>query len=607
MAFEILLAILDYFQNIISRWFGIPLPIRVINFPITDNCNSKCVMCNVWKDKADNELTPIQIRAILGRNLFSKVKHLGVSGGEPTLREDLVQCIESILDSLVNLKTLSITSHGFHSKKWSIILPEIKKLCTLKGVSLSINISIDGVGVNHEKIRRIKNGWKQVEATINVVRSNNVKLQLQSTISKGNLYSVNEIAWYAKKLDIEVIFRMAVNIRRLYNENIISNEALNYEERGFLADFFASDLLASIKTSRGRRMYYQFMANELQKPLISRGSMPCIFQQEGVLIDSFGKMSPCSVTNLDFPEDALNIQINGDKVKHIRKKLVEKTCDGCVHDQSGRWSLRQLFWYEVSNYRIIHLLLTVNKLLIDLIRIRFTSPTVLSKKVLIVGAYGGEHVGDSAILGGVISRLNRIYGNVEYDVFSTRVSRTRFWTKTLSYHDQINVVSLKDCLQFTYQAVVYAGGPIMEDPIRLLKLLNLINRKRSHGSDFIIEGCGWGPFKTNFGKALAYKLVEKASSITLRDEFPDFYLQHAVKQDPAFDYLNGVDKAQDGLFHERLSEILEELSHNGSKVVAINLRPMWSKFVDGEFVTPLFMTKLLDDIVNSIPRDYSIA
>ena len=43
-----------------------------------------------------------------------------------------------------------------------------------------------------------------------------------------------------------------------------------------------------------------------------------------------------------------------------------------------------------------------------------------SNKVLIVGAYGGEHVGDSAILGGVISELNKKYGHAEYDVLSTR-------------------------------------------------------------------------------------------------------------------------------------------------------------------------------------------
>ena len=121
--------IVDYFRSYLFSSFGIPMHPTVINFPITDNCNSKCVMCNVWKDNAENELTPNKIGEILGRSEFSKVRHLGISGGEPTLREDLVQCVQVILESLNNLKSLSITSHGFHSKKWSQILPLIKKLC----------------------------------------------------------------------------------------------------------------------------------------------------------------------------------------------------------------------------------------------------------------------------------------------------------------------------------------------------------------------------------------------------------------------------------------------------------------------------------------------
>lgn len=598
--------LIDYFLGRLMTRTGFSRYPRVINFPITDNCNSKCVMCNVWKEKAENELTPNKIAEILGRSEFSKVRHLGISGGEPTLREDLVQCVQVILESLNNLKSLSITSHGFHSKKWSQILPLIKELCVQRGVSLSVNISVDGIGLNHEKIRRIKNGWKQVEATIEVVKTNNVKLQLQSTISKGNLYSVNEIAWYAKRKNIEVIFRMAVNIRRLYNGDIISNESLDYEERGFLADFFGSKLLKSINTSRGRKMYYWFMARELQKAKLSRGDMPCIFQNEGVLIDSFGKLSPCSVTNLDFPEDALNIDFKSNNVKKVRKTLVDTTCEGCVHDQSGRWSLLQLISFEFSNFNIIQKFVAVSDLTSDLLKIRFQRPRVKSNKVLIVGAYGGEHVGDSAILGGVISRLNKKYGHAEYDVLSTRVSRTRFWTKTLAYADQISVVNLNDCLQFRYKSVVYAGGPIMEDPIRLFKLLTLVNRKHYYGSDFIIEGCGWGPFKTKLGRNIANTLVKKSSSITLRDEFPDFNLPHAVKQDPAFDYLNEVNKTRDGLYQKRLSEIFDDLSHTNHRTVAINLRPMWSKFIDGEAITPEFMINLLNDIINSIPKDYHI-
>ena len=95
--------LIDYFLGRLMTITGSSRYPRVINFPITDNCNSKCVMCNVWKDKAENELTPNKIGEILGRSEFSKVRHLVISGGEPTLRVDLVQCVHVILESLNNL------------------------------------------------------------------------------------------------------------------------------------------------------------------------------------------------------------------------------------------------------------------------------------------------------------------------------------------------------------------------------------------------------------------------------------------------------------------------------------------------------------------------
>ena len=597
--------LVDFVHGQMASWMGISRYPRVVNFPITDNCNSKCVMCNVWKEKVENELSPVQIRHILSRKEFSKVRHLGISGGEPTLREDLQECVLAIVESLKSLKTISITSHGFHSKKWAILLPRLKEICESKKVTLNINISVDGIGRNHEKIRRVKNGWQQVESTIGFVKENGLKLQLQSTISKGNLYSVNEIAWYAKRINVEVVFRMAVNIRRLYNEKIISSEALDFEERGFLADFFASDLLRSIKTSRGRRMYYRFMSDELQNPIVSRGNMPCVFQNEGVLIDSFGKLSPCSVTNLDFLEDAMTIDFISDQVTLIRKTLIDTTCNGCVHDQSGRWSIWQLIWSEVSHNSLIKKLLSATKLILDLVRIRFVNTSVKSEKILIIGAYGGEHVGDSAILGGVISRINNQYGQIKYDVLSTRVSRTSFWVKTLTFASQIKVISLKECLDVKYKAVVYAGGPIMED-LRLLWLSTLISKKIASGSDFVIEGCGWGPFKTAMGRTIANRMVKKASRITLRDNFPDFKYSHFVEQDPAFDYLMKVDKTIEGISPNRISELVDDIFTDDRKIVAINLRPIWNKFTARETIDSKFMTRLLDDIVNVIPMEHRI-
>ena len=45
--------------------------------------------------------------------------------------------------------------------------------------------------------------------------------------------------------------------------------------------------------------------------------------------------------------------------------------------------------------------------------------------MLIIGAYGGEHIGDTAILGGVLLRIHRRYGTTRAILMSQRPDHTR--------------------------------------------------------------------------------------------------------------------------------------------------------------------------------------
>ena len=61
----------------------------VIQFPVNDICNSRCVMCNIWHRKRDSRVYSIEeIRQILTDPLFTEIRYVGMSGGEPTLRRD---------------------------------------------------------------------------------------------------------------------------------------------------------------------------------------------------------------------------------------------------------------------------------------------------------------------------------------------------------------------------------------------------------------------------------------------------------------------------------------------------------------------------------------
>ena len=63
---------------------------KIINLPITEICDSRCIMCNIWNDKKVDEFTEESIKRMFSQDFFKEVMHIGISGGEPTLNENLV-------------------------------------------------------------------------------------------------------------------------------------------------------------------------------------------------------------------------------------------------------------------------------------------------------------------------------------------------------------------------------------------------------------------------------------------------------------------------------------------------------------------------------------
>ena len=88
----------------------------IINLNANDICNSKCTMCNIWKNKQGKEVTYNDLKVIFSDSLYSNVTGVGITGGEPTLREDLVELYKAGIDFLPNLKYLSIITNCINIK-----------------------------------------------------------------------------------------------------------------------------------------------------------------------------------------------------------------------------------------------------------------------------------------------------------------------------------------------------------------------------------------------------------------------------------------------------------------------------------------------------------
>ena len=83
----------------------------------TYRCDSRCQMCYIWKNPttADSEI---------GIDVLSKLPtgfdNLNISGGEPTLRRDLVELVDELQPKA---RITEISSNGLHAER---LVPIIK-------------------------------------------------------------------------------------------------------------------------------------------------------------------------------------------------------------------------------------------------------------------------------------------------------------------------------------------------------------------------------------------------------------------------------------------------------------------------------------------------
>lgn len=226
-----------------------------------------------------------------------------------------------------------------------------------------------------------------------------------------------------------------------------------------------------------------------------------------------------------------------------------------------------------------------------LVQRRSTSaPQSKFARVLLIGAYGGEHIGDAAILGGVLFRINRRHGTTEGTLMSQRPLHTRHLIPMLATPFKVEVeeyehARIRACLQHV-DAVVFAGGPLIDLPKQLVKHLYTVSLARRYGKPFIIEGIGPGPFPRWPSEWTARRLVLMADSISLRTRGVDSPLMRALEpkpgRDPAFDYLE-TRGAELSLVPEQDRQWIERLLDDtqGRLLVGMNLRPIRHLFTVG--------------------------
>jgi len=89
----------------------------------TYRCNSKCQMCYIWKNPT---LPKEEISTTILSKLPNGFDNVNITGGEPTLRDDLLEICDVLNPKA---KTLEISTNGL---KPHILIPIVEKYPNIK-------------------------------------------------------------------------------------------------------------------------------------------------------------------------------------------------------------------------------------------------------------------------------------------------------------------------------------------------------------------------------------------------------------------------------------------------------------------------------------------
>ncbi|HYX31233.1 MAG TPA: radical SAM protein [Pyrinomonadaceae bacterium] len=172
---------------------------------MTERCNARCIHCDIWKNRGrEDRPARNQWQAVLDdlRRWLGPV-HVVLTGGEALLNPDTLELVRH--GSSIGL-FIELLTHGFWQDQTMIE-------SVAQARPSRVTISFDAVGDVHNLIRGRAgfNGWTETSIlTLRKLRREQrlkMGIRLKTTIMKQNLDEAAEVAWFAKRNDVEVFYQ----------------------------------------------------------------------------------------------------------------------------------------------------------------------------------------------------------------------------------------------------------------------------------------------------------------------------------------------------------------------------------------------------------------
>lgn len=177
-------------------------PFQII-YHVTRKCNARCLSCFSWERTLlkDPELDIQEVTKIT--QSLPELPWLLLSGGEPFLRDDLPQIVAAFYENN-RVRHITLPTNAFLSERVRSMTEEICVRAT--EATLSLVLSIDGVGAEHDRMRGTPGSFDALIKTWEHVKPlkqklPNLSVKFHSVLSNLNYERFDEIRDFVDKLE----------------------------------------------------------------------------------------------------------------------------------------------------------------------------------------------------------------------------------------------------------------------------------------------------------------------------------------------------------------------------------------------------------------------
>ncbi len=289
---------------------------------LTKRCNLNCIWCFERSDQFQTDFLNLeQIKSIFDKFHDYGIKSINLTGGEPLIRPDIADVLHYAFDKFENV---NMTSNG--------LLIDENNSKMFKNENFRITISVDGSKKIHEKIRG-KGTFDRLLEKIRILKNNNLRFAIQTTVSQLNLDQIDFLVGFAKEYNAEMLsFSRMKSVGR---GKLFSKFSLTPQQNKDLAEKIVS------LSEKGEKIRYKESLMCILRPEMIELSRKhphavlggCRAGFESIYIDHDGSIFPCPLIPIKIgdilKDDLAEVWLGSRVLKDLRQKSKYSKCSKC--------------------------------------------------------------------------------------------------------------------------------------------------------------------------------------------------------------------------------------------------------------------------------------